>query len=93
MSTFVEECRTEWRRLGVPDVLVRVPRLVGLDGCSVKQVAGKPALRLRKWTPYGMDDLPKSSMCKNIVLAQQPAAGQVVERPVTVTVRMSKLRS
>jgi hypothetical protein len=73
--------------------LVRIPRLVGLNGCSVKQVAGRQGLQLRKWSPNGIVDLPRSSMCKNVVLAQKPAAGQVVKRPVTLTVRMSRLRS
>jgi len=72
--------------------LVRIPRLVGLNGCSVKQAASKQGLHLRKWSPNGIVDLPHSSMCKNVVLAQTPAAGQVARRPVIVTVRMSRLR-
>lgn len=75
--------------------LVRIPRLIGLDVCKVKLVAGRAGIHVRKRSP---DDattltLPASSMCKNFVISQTPAAGQVVRRPVTMTVRVSRVRS
>jgi len=73
--------------------LVRIPRLVGLNGCHAKQVASKHGLHVLRWSPNGTFKFPKSSMCKNLVLTQTPTAGQIVGRPVTVTVRMSRLGS
>ena len=64
----------------------------GYDGVGLATADSK-GLHLRKWSPNGVVDLPQSSRCKNVVLAQMPAAGQVAKRPVTVTVRMSSLRS
>jgi hypothetical protein len=75
--------------------LVRVPRLVGLNVCKAKIVAAEHAIFIRKRSPgnSGTRDLPKSSMCKNFVLSQKPAADQIVRGPaVFVTVRVSLLR-
>jgi len=70
--------------------LVRTPRLVGLNVCSAKQVAAKQGLHVIKSDGTTKMNLPASSMCKNFVLRQTPAAGQIVSRPVTVTVRVSR---
>lgn len=73
--------------------LVRTPRLVGLNVCSAKQVAARQGLHVVKSWPgqTTTENLPASSMCKNFVLSQTPAAGHLVRRPVTVTVRVSCL--
>jgi hypothetical protein len=75
--------------------LVRVPRLVGLNVCKAKLVAAEHDIYLRKRSPGNATtmDLPKSSMCKNFVRSQKPAADQIVRGPaVFVTVRVSLLR-
>ena len=75
--------------------LVRTPRLVGLNVCDAKAVAARQGLHILKSSPPDETKipLPASSMCKNFVLSQRPAVGQVVRRPVTVVIRVSKLRN
>jgi beta-lactam-binding protein with PASTA domain len=75
--------------------LVRTPRLVGLNVCDAKAVVARQGLHILKSSPPDETkiSLPANSMCKNVVLSQRPAVGQVVRRPVTVVIRVSKLRN
>jgi hypothetical protein len=71
----------------------RIPHLVGLKVCRAKLVAARAGIYLRKGEGDQVRSLPESSRCTNFVVAQTPAAGQIVDAPVFMTVRVSVSRS
>lgn len=70
----------------------RIPHLVGLKVCDAKVVAARAGIYLRKGDGDQGIPLPKSSRCTNFVVAQTPSAGQIVDAPVFMTVRVSGTR-
>ena len=70
----------------------RIPRLVGLKVCDAKRVAARAGVYVRRRDGNQLVDLPKSSRCTNFVVAQAPSAGQIVDAPVFMTIRVSGTR-
>lgn len=71
----------------------RIPHLVGLKVCDAQRVAARAGIYVRKRDGNQVIGLPASSRCTNFVVAQTPAAGQIVDAPVFMTVRVGETRS